>query len=355
METYPRESERAGGAPAGRSGKRVVIVGATGLVGEVLLRVLEERAFPVSELTLLASERSAGARARFRGEEVPVEPAGSFREERFAGADVVFFAATGSLSRTLAPAAARRGALVIDKSSTWRADPRVPLVVPEVNPGVLAAHRGLVACPNCTTIGLVMVLEPLRRSGGLSRVVGTTFQAASGAGRAALEELESQEADHQAGRASEPRLFPRVLARNAIPQCDLLREDGETEEEAKLRSETRRILELSALPVEFTCVRVPVAVGHGTSLWVETERELELPRVLDALEGFPGLRLVREGPPPTALEAAGDDRVWVGRVRLSGDRRHVCLWQVTDNLRKGAATNSVQIAEQVLGETGPGR
>src|SRR5688572_27100866 len=209
----------------------VAVVGATGLVGAMVLRVLEERAFPVGALRALAGARSAGTRVRFRGREHAVEEA---RAETLQGADVVFFAATGELSRRLGPAAAEAGALVIDKSSTWRMDPAVPLVVPEINAGALASHRGLVACPNCTTIGLVMALEPLRRAAGLAHVAVTTLQAASGAGRDALDEL-----------AGEPRgVFPRPLAGNVLPQCDPFASDGFTAEEHKLRDETRKILAL---------------------------------------------------------------------------------------------------------------
>ncbi len=355
MDSARRPTPAPGRGPAAegpRAAPTVVVVGATGLVGESLLRVLEERAFPVGELRLLASERSSRTRLSFHGRSLPVEPAGP---ELLEGSDLAFFAATGELSRTLAPEAARLGAIAIDKSSTWRLDPRVPLVVPEINPDALDLHEGIVACPNCTTIGVALVLEPLRRLAGLVRVGGTTLQAASGAGRSGLEELERQEADRRTGQRSEPAVFPRVLARNAVPQCDALGAGGWTGEEEKLRLETRKILALPALEVEMTCVRVPVAVGHGAALWVETARAVALDEVLEALESFPGLRLVREGPPPTALEAEGTDEVWVGRVRVSEDRRRVLLWLVADNLRKGAATNAVQIAERLLAPARTGR
>jgi aspartate-semialdehyde dehydrogenase len=285
---------------------------------------------------------------RFRGRDVPVEPASA---EALAGAELVFFAATGELSRKLAPLAVRQGARVIDKSSSWRLDPAVPLVVPEVNGGALSDEARILACPNCTTIGVVMVLEPLRRLCGLARVVGTTLQAASGAGREGLEELERELALPPDARTGEIHRFPHVLAGNAIPQCDALEPGGSTREEHKLVQETRKILGLPGLELAFTCVRVPVAVGHGAALWVETERPVGLAEVQAALAGFPGLRLVPEGPPPTALQAAGTDQVWVGRVRVSADGREVLLWQVADNLRKGAATNAVQIAERLLAPT----
>lgn len=302
----------------------VAIVGATGLVGETLLAVLAERRFPLAELRLFASERSAGTRVSFAGRSLAVDAPGP---ESFAGVDLVFFAATGDLSARLAPEAIRQGALVIDKSSTFRADAAVPLVVPEVNASALAEHQGLIACPNCTTIGLVMALEPLRRAAGLERVVVTTTQAASGAGRGLLEELERGEGP---------------LPGNVVPLCDVEGEGGESGEEEKLRAESRRLLGLPALVVEPTCLRVPVAVGHGASVLVETSRPLTLEAARAAWEGFPGVRLT---PLPTARQVAGTDDVLVGRVRRASEGNGLLFWEVSDNLRKGAATNAVQIAE----------
>ncbi len=342
-ETYPGRTGRADAARA--RPLSVAVVGATGLVGETLLRVLEERGFPVRELRPLASPGSPERAVEFRGRSQPVLPA---RAEAFDGTDLVFFAATGAVSRALAPEAARRGAIAIDKSSTWRMAPEVPLVIPEVNAAALARHSGIVACPNCTTIGVALVLEPLRALAGLARVTGTTLQAASGVGREGLVELEREEADLAQGRASEPRVFPAVLARNVIPQCDELLPDGRTLEEEKLARETRKILDLAALDVAMTCVRVPVPVGHAAALCIDTERSFETGDVLAALRAFPGLELVVDGPAPTARDAAGSDQVWVGRVRADPERRRIELWLVADNLRKGAATNSVQIAERLL-------
>ena len=315
---------------------RIAVVGATGLVGEVLLRVLEERAFPVGEVCLLSSAKSAGTPVRFRGREWKTAPASA---EALRGFDFVFFAATGELSRTLAPVAAEGGARVIDKSSTWRMDPEVPLVVPEINAAALTRHRGIIACPNCTTIGLVMALEPLRRAAGIAHVTVTTLQAASGAWREALEEL--------AGRPH--GVFPRPLAANVVPQCDRFHDDDYTAEEHKLRDETRKILTLGALPVAMTCVRVPVAVGHSASVLVETERALAVEDACAALRAFPGVRLLEGRDYPTPLEIAGRDEVFVGRVRADPTHpRRLWLWCVLDNLRKGAATNAVQIAEELL-------
>lgn len=325
------------------SAPTVAVVGATGLVGEIVLRVFEERGFPVGELRALGSARSAGTRVRFRGQDHPVAEA---TPAALRGADFVFFAATGELSRTLAPVAAAAGAVVIDKSSTWRLAEHVPLVVPEINPGALAAlgsTGGIVSCPNCTTIGLVMALEPLRRAAGLAHVTVTTLQAASGAGREGLEELNGE-------RSS---LFPRPLAGNVIPQCERFLESGYTTEEQKLSDETRKILDLPELPVTMTCVRVPVAVGHSAAVLVETERALSVEAALEALRAFPGVVVGSGNEYATALELAGRDEVHVGRVRRDPTHpRRLWLWTVVDNVRKGAATNAVQIAEELLARRG---
>src|SRR3990172_7175614 len=219
---------------ADAGGRVVAIVGATGAVGEVLLRVLEERRFPVAELRALASEKSVGSSVRFRGRDVRVELA---RPEAFDGADLVFFAATGALSKDLAPEVARRGGIAIDKSSTWRLDPEVPLVVPEINPGALEKQRGIVACPNCTTIGFVMALEPLRRAAGLRSVVVTTLQAVSGAGKPGVDELEAQMAAHEHGEPLKAEVFAAPIAYNVVPLCETLTENGYSSEELKLLHE----------------------------------------------------------------------------------------------------------------------
>jgi aspartate-semialdehyde dehydrogenase len=327
----------------------VAVVGATGAVGEVLLQVLEERSFPVAELRALASERSAGTTVRFAGREVPVE---AVRPEAFDGADFVFFAATGSLSKELAPEAARRGAVAIDKSGTWRMDPEVPLVVPEVNGDAVEKERGIVACPNCTTIGFVVALEPLRRAAGLRRVVVTTLQAVSGAGRPGLDELEEQQAALAKGEPPpSPRKFAAPIANNVIPLCEDFRDDGYSTEEVKLLFETRKIMGLPALDVSMTCVRVPVPVGHAASMFVETERPLAPEEARRALAAFPGVAVVDDPAErlfPTPADVEGRDEVLVGRIRRDLGSEALWLWQVSDNLRKGAATNAVQIAEELI-------
>lgn len=314
----------------------VVLVGATGLVGEVVLKVMEERAFPVRELRPLGSARSAGQRLRFQGTEWTVRAA---EPDAFAGADLVFFAAEGALSRTLAPEAVRAGAVVVDKSGTWRLDAEVPLVVPEVNAAALADHRGIIASPNCTTVGFVQTLAPLQRAAGLRHATVVTLQSASGAGRAGLDAL-----------SGEPNAaFPRPLPGNVVPQCETFRDDGYTTEEVKLRDETRKILGLPGLEVTMTCVRVPVAVGHAAAILVETERELTAAAAEEALAAQPGVVLYRGADYPTPLETAGRDEVFIGRVRRDPTHpRRLWLWQCCDNLRKGAATNAVQIAEELL-------
>jgi len=327
----------------------VAVVGATGAVGEVLLRVLEERQFPVSRLVPLASTRSAGTTVTFRGEAVEVAVA---EPDAFEGVDVVFFAATGGLSKALAPEAVKRGAVVIDKSSTWRMDPQVPLVVPEINADALEKHRGIVANPNCTTTGVVMAVEPIRRAAGLRSLVITTFQAVSGSGTPGIEELDAQVKAKEAGRpAPAPEVFASPIAYNAVPLCGAFMDDGYTDEERKLLDETRKILELPDVDVSVTCVRVPVPVGHSGAVLVETERPLTPDAAREALAAFPGVRVVDDPATkaiPTPAEVAGSDDVVVGRVRKDYGSDKLWLWEVSDNLRKGAATNAVQIAEALL-------
>src|SRR5215813_2839157 len=331
-----------------KNGRVVAIVGATGAVGEVLLRVLEERRFPVQELRPLASARSTGATVRFAGKPVEVQQA---CPEALDGTDFVFFAATGTLSKELAPEAVRRGAVAIDKSSTWRMDPKVPLVVPEVNPDDLDHHEGIVACPNCTTIGFVMALEPIRRAAGLRSVVVTTLQAVSGAGKPGVDELEGQITAAARGERIAPKTFAAPIAYNVVPLCETFRDDGYSTEEVKLLLETRKIMRLPELDVSMTCVRVPVPVGHSATVLIETERLLTPEEARRALAAFPGVRVVDDPARnefPTPAEVAGHDEVVVGRIRKDLQSNRLWLWEVSDNLRKGAATNAVQIAEEMM-------
>jgi aspartate-semialdehyde dehydrogenase len=328
--------------------RTVAVVGATGAVGEVVLRLLEERRFPVGELRALASERSAGTTVAFAGRQIEVAEA---RPEAFEGVDFVFFAATGGLSKELAPEVAKRGGVAIDKSSTWRLDDQVPLVVPEVNAADLEKHRGIVACPNCTTIGFVMALEPIRRAAGVRSVVVTTLQAVSGAGRPGIDELEEQVGAVSRGEAPQARKFAAPIAYNVVPLCETFREDGYSTEEVKLLFETRKIMGLADLDVSMTCVRVPVPVGHSATMLIETERPLSPDQARAALAAFPGVVVVddpAENRFPTPRDVAGRDEVLVGRVRRDLGSDRLWLWQVSDNLRKGAATNAIQIAEEMI-------
>lgn len=329
-------------------GVRVAVVGATGLVGQTLLEVLAQRAFPLAELKLLASERSVGRELAFGDRRLRVQAA---VPDAFEGMDFVFFAATGSLSKRLAPEAVARGAVVIDKSSSFRMDREVPLVVPEVNAGALAEHRGVVACPNCTTIGAVMALEPVRRLAGLREVILTTLQSPSGAGEEGRDEFRAQQAALRDGRPTTARVFAECLAENVVPLCAELEGDGFSSEEHKLRRESRKILGLADLPVTATCVRVPVPVGHCASIYARTERPVALADLRSALEAFPGVEVIDQPCPPrvpTPAAAAGRDAVLVGRLRLEEGGRGVWLFQAADNLRKGAALNAVQIAETLI-------
>ena len=331
-------------------GWRVGVVGAAGAVGSTLLRVLQERQFPIDSLRLLATARSAGRRVPFAGGEVAIEET---RPESFDHLDICFLAVPGAqVSRELAPAAVRAGATVIDKGSAFRMDPAVPLVVPEVNPGAVRSGPGILASPNCTTIPLVLCLEPLRRAFGLRRVMVSTYQSASGAGQGGVEELRAGAEAALRGGAAPRQVFPRPLAFNVVPQCDRFGEDGYTQEEWKLVRESRKILDAPDLAVSATAVRVPVYVAHSEAVYVETERPCGPERAREVLAGAPGV-VVRDDPEhgdyPTALDVAGTDQAHVGRIRRDlAEERGLHFWVVADNLRKGAATNAVQIAELLI-------
>jgi aspartate-semialdehyde dehydrogenase len=322
---------------------KVAVLGATGAVGRTMLRVLEERMPAAEAVVPLASARSAGAVVRWRGRDWRVEaPApGVFR-----GCRVALFSAGGALSREWAPVAAGEGAVVVDNSSAWRMDPQVPLVVPEVN-GDRAADRpkGIIANPNCSTIQLVLPLEAFRRTAGLARVVVSTYQSVSGAGQKGLR---AYRAELEGGTDPESP-FPARIVGNVIPRIGGARPGGWTEEEEKMRAETRKILGLPALPVVATCVRVPVRVGHSVSAMIELERDLAMPEAEAALRAMPGVELVADqAPDPVPDQVAGTDVVRVGRLRRDPDQPNVYhMWIVADNLRKGAATNAVQIADLV--------
>jgi aspartate-semialdehyde dehydrogenase len=337
----------------------VGIVGATGLVGGMMLDLLVERGFPLASLRLFASARSAGKRVAFAGQEIVVEDADA---ADYAGLDIVFFSAGGSTSKRLAPKVAAAGAVVIDNSSAWRADPQVPLVVSEVNPEALEVlPKGIIANPNCTTMAAMPVLKPLHEAAGLKRIVASTYQAVSGGGMEGVEILQQQAlagAEGCEGLANRgdavdlgtPRKWTVPIAFNVVPLNYVLGEDDYTEEELKLRDESRKILGLPDLAVSGTCVRVPVFTGHSLSLNVEFERPIQAERALELLRQAPGV-IVSDVPNP--LEATGRDEVFVGRVRPDRSAENgLALFVVGDNLRKGAALNAVQIAEVLLARQG---
>jgi aspartate-semialdehyde dehydrogenase len=326
----------------------VGLVGATGAAGSTLLRILDERDFPLAELRPFASERSANSIVSFRDHELSV----SVVDDRpLESCDVVFFAAGAGTSRRFAPAVAASGGVAVDKSSAYRMDPAVPLVVPEVNPRAVVTHRGIVSNPNCVAIPLTVVLAPLHREAGLTHLTVATYQAASGAGRALIEELKHQEREEAAGREPTATSYPHVLHGNVVPGGWAI-EGDEMEEERKVRAETRRVLDLPDLPVSVTTVRVPVAVGHSMAVWVELERSLAPERAREILACAPGIRVVDDPASqtyPTPRAAAGTDDVLVGRVRRDEARENaLALFISADNLRKGAATNAVQVAELLL-------
>ncbi len=321
---------------------KVAVLGATGAVGRTMLKVLEERDVPVDELVPLASARSAGASVCFRGREWPVrEPAA----DAFAGCAIALFSAGAERSREWAPVAAEAGAVVIDNSSAWRNDPEVPLVVPEINASAAAQRpRGIIANPNCATIQLVVVLEAIRRRVRLRRVVATTFQSVSGAGEAGIAALRGERSGE---RVESPFIAP--IDGNVIPWIGPRGEDGWNEEERKIRMETRRILDLPELPVAATCVRVPVEVGHAISATVELSRSISRDDARAALARMPGIVVCDEASDPLPRDVAGRDSICVGHLRLDPDLENALhLWIVADNLRKGAATNAVQIAQAVI-------
>ncbi|HEX6419044.1 MAG TPA: aspartate-semialdehyde dehydrogenase [Acidimicrobiales bacterium] len=343
------------------SSVRVGVVGATGQVGGVMREVLAERAFPVADIRFFASARSAGRTLPWQGADVPVEDAVA---ADWSGLDVVLFSAGGKTSRALAPKVAAAGATVVDNSSAWRMDPDVPLVVSEVNPGDLdSVPKGIVANPNCTTMAAMPVLAPLHRAAGLERLVISTYQATSGAGLEGSAELDEQVrkvADHAASLTydgdavefPEPRKFAAPIAFNVLPLAGSVVDDGsgETDEEQKLRNESRKILGIPDLRVAGTCVRVPVFTGHSLSITAEFARDLPPERATEILASAPGVALADV---PTPLMAAGSDPAYVGRIRRDPTVEHgLTLFVSNDNLRKGAALNAVQIAELLVERRG---
>jgi len=333
-----------------KKGKYITaVVGATGAVGNEMIKTLEERAFPLERLRLFASERSEGKRMEFRDMMIPVE---TLNEKSFEGIDIALFSAGAERSKTWAPVAARSGCIVVDNSSQWRMDPEVPLVVPEVNSYDLKWHKGIIANPNCSTIQMVVVLKPIHDAAKIRRVVVTTFQSVSGTGQKAINELMQQTADLLNFKAVTCTVYPYQIAFNVLPHIDKFLENGYTKEEMKMVNETRKIIGDPAIRVTATTVRVPVFRCHSESLNIETGKKLTPDEVRAILSAAPGV-IVYDAPDkniyPIPIDVAGKDETYVGRIREDETIENgINMWIVADNLRKGAALNAVQIAEKLI-------
>ncbi|QDP40229.1 aspartate-semialdehyde dehydrogenase [Radiobacillus deserti] len=338
-------------------GYHVAVVGATGAVGQKMLETLEKKNFPIESITLLSSSRSAGTKINFKGEEYVVQEA---TPESFEGIHIALFSAGGSVSKKLAPEAVKRGAVVIDNTSAYRMDPEVPLVVPEVNEEDLKKHNGIIANPNCSTIQMVAALKPLQDAYGLSRIIVSTYQAVSGAGTVASEELRNQARDMLDGKEANAEILPVKgdkkhfpIAFNALPQIDVFQENGYTFEEMKMINETKKIMHAPELHVSATCVRLPIVTSHAESVYIELNQDgLEVANLHKVLQSAEGV-VLEDNPSeqvyPTPLSAANKSDVFIGRVRKDLDNpKGFHLWVVSDNLLKGAAWNSVQIAESLI-------
>ncbi len=328
----------------------MAIVGATGAVGNQMIECLEERNFPVGKIKYLASERSAGEVLEFKGKSVLVE---ELKHDSFEGIDIALFSAGGERSKEFCPSAARAGAVCIDNSSAWRMDKDVPLVVPEVNAHAIAQYtkKGIIANPNCSTIQMVVALKPLHDYAKIKRIVVSTYQAVSGTGKKAIEELRVQVGELLNGRPAKAKVYPYQIAFNCLPQIDSFGPNGYTKEEMKMVLETRKIME-AEIGITATTVRVPVFYGHSEAVNIETEKKLTVAKAMELLGNAPGVKLVDDVANrvyPMPLAAAGQDLTFVGRIREDESIENgLNLWVVADNIRKGAATNAVQIAEILI-------
>jgi aspartate-semialdehyde dehydrogenase len=326
----------------------VAIAGATGAVGELMIKVLQERGFPVGEMRYLASSRSAGKVLKWKGENIVIQ---ELAEDSFDGIDIALFSAGGGRSKEFAPAAVRAGAVVVDNSSAFRMEEDIPLVVPEVNPGDIGLYtrRGIIANPNCTTIIMIVALKPLHDFAGIRRVVVSSYQSSSGAGAQAMAELVQQTRDWSAGKPVQVSAFQHQLLFNVIPHIDSFSENGFTKEEMKMHNETRKMLHDDRIQVSATCVRVPVLTAHSEAVTIETDREITPEKARELFTRAPGIEVIDEPEKnayPMPLFVAGQDTCYAGRIRrdYSADNA-LSFWVVGDQLRKGAATNAVQIAE----------
>lgn len=327
---------------------KVAVVGATGAVGNEMIKILEERNFPVSELRLLASERSAGTFLKYKGNPLPVEV---LKENSFKGIHIGLFSAGGSVSERFAPFAVRDGCIVIDNTSVFRMVPDIPLIVPEVNPESIRMYksRGIIANPNCSTIQMVVVLKPIHDRAKIKRVVVSTYQAVSGTGKRAIQELTAQSKDILDGRMPKIDVYPHQIAFNCLPQIDVFLDNSYTKEEMKMVKETKKILSDESIGVTATAVRVPVFYGHSESVNIETEKKISPDEVKQLLSRAPGVTVVDDPglrQYPLAVNVEGKDNTFVGRIREDESITNgINMWIVSDNLRKGAALNAVQIAE----------
>ena len=331
------------------NGYRVAIVGATGLVGQEFIKVLEQRSFPIESIQFLASDRSAGRKLFFCHQEIEVKETAP---ELFKDIDIALFSTGAEVSRYFSPIAAQSGAVVVDNSSAFRMDPRVPLVVPEVNPEDIRRHRGIIANPNCSTIQMVMALYPLHKVNLIKRIVVTTFQAVAGTGSAAVEELTLQARQILDGQATVPHVYPHQIAFNVLPEIDVFLDNAYTKEEWKTVEETRKIMHADNIAISATCVRVPVFIGHSEAINIEFSQPMSPDEARRILAQAPGVKLLDDPAIslyPQPWSVAGTDEVFIGRIRRDTSHDNgIVMWVVADNLRKGAALNAVQIAEEII-------
>ncbi|MFC1942106.1 aspartate-semialdehyde dehydrogenase [Chloroflexota bacterium] len=327
----------------------VAIVGATGLVGQEFIRILEQRNFPMASIRLLASDRSSGKKLSVNNQEIEVEETSS---DSFTGVDIALFSAGAEISRHFSPIAARAGTVVIDNSAAFRMEKDIPLVVPEVNPGDIKLHKGIIANPNCSTIQMVVALYPLHKFNPIKRIIVDTYQAVSGTGIAATEELRTQARQILEGQVAIPHVYPHQIAFNILPEIDVFLDNGYSKEEWKMVEETRKIMHADGISISATCARVPVFVGHSEAIHVEFSRPMPSEEAERILAQAPGVRLLDDTSIslyPQPWSAAGTDDVFVGRIRQDVSHPNgLVMWVVADNLRKGAALNAIQIAEEMI-------
>ncbi len=328
---------------------KVAVAGATGAVGREMVKILAEQNFPVETLRPLASNRSIGKKVEFGGQEIPVEV---LDKDSFKGFDLALFSAGASVSKEFAPYAVKSGCVVVDNSSAFRMEPHIPLVVPEVNPGALKGHPGIIANPNCSTIQMVVALKPIYDAAGIKRIVVSTYQAVSGTGQKAIEELSQQTRALLSSAEVKTDVYPHRIAFNCLPHIDVFLDNDYTKEEMKMVNETRKILGDDSIMVSATTVRVPVFYGHSEAVWIETDKKITPEEVRRVLRKAPGVTVVDDPAKnryPLAIDAAGKNDTYVGRIREDiSCERGIVMWVVSDNVRKGAALNAVQIGETLI-------